>query len=48
LFWYFSGLIAARRMRLAFAARQEQPLQPAVPTMLAAAPARYQRGAARN
>jgi hypothetical protein len=48
LFWYFSGLIAARRMRLAFAARQEQPLQPAVQTILAAAPARYQRGVARN
>jgi hypothetical protein len=48
LFWYFSGLVAARRMRLAHAARSEQPLESPVPAMLAAAPARYQRGAARN
>jgi hypothetical protein len=49
LFWYFSGLIAARRMRLAHAARTEQlPESAPVPAMLAAAPARYQRGIARN
>jgi len=25
-FWYFSGLIAARRMRIAFAAKSRQPV----------------------
>jgi hypothetical protein len=47
LFWYFSGLIAARRMRLAFAARTERHLEPAAPAMAVTAAARYQRGAAR-
>jgi hypothetical protein len=47
LFWYFSGLIAARRMRLAFAARTEGHLEPAAPAMAVTAAARYQRGAAR-
>jgi len=47
LFWYFSGLVAARRMRLAFAARAQQQLVPLSPVIPATISARLQRGTAR-
>jgi len=43
LFWYFSGLIAARRMRLAISAHTEEQLAPTSSTMRPIVSARDQR-----
>jgi hypothetical protein len=47
LFWYFSGLVAAQRMRLALAARSQQALAPVPQGLPATVSARYRRGAVR-